>query len=152
MKEKVLLSPSLAIDSLERISNMAPPFLDVDGLCNLRDCGGYPIAGQPDKVLRRGILFRSADPSSLTATGIAQLQALAISRVFDLRCDSEIRDSTAKGFGAIQEWHPAQRVSLPVFTDAQYAIADHRTLRDQKLRSEGDKVSYRCCPYHTLLY
>ncbi|KAK3899715.1 hypothetical protein C8A05DRAFT_36668, partial [Staphylotrichum tortipilum] len=48
-----------------------PPFIPINGLYNFRDCGGYPIAGHPNKAVRRGILYRSGEPFKITAAGIA---------------------------------------------------------------------------------
>lgn len=63
-----------------------PPFITVPGLPNFRDAGGYPLAQQPDKMVRTGVLFRSSEPSQVTAEGIAIMTAtLGIKTVYDLR-------------------------------------------------------------------
>lgn len=95
----------------------SPPFVQIDGLYNFRDCGGYPIADRPNKIVRRGILYRSAEPSTITTEGISQLHKLNISRVFDLRSDGEIKESTKKGWGQIRVWDQAVRVPAAIFTD-----------------------------------
>jgi hypothetical protein len=33
----------------------SPPFIFVEGIANFRDIGGYPIATEPGKVVRKGI-------------------------------------------------------------------------------------------------
>ena len=124
---------------------LSRPFMEIDGLCNFRDCGGYPISSQPGKVVRRGIVYRSADPSTLTSKGISQLRELKITRTFDLRSDREIKDSTNHGWGQIMVWNPAVRIPATIFTNNDYEDA-HRAQRDHNLRSEGDKVG-RCPDY-----
>lgn len=108
-----------------------PPFVDVPGLPNFRDCGGYPVAassggdnggGKAQKIIRRGILFRSSEPSMLTEGGIAILRdTLGITHVFDLRSKPEIeRDAVTDGRQP-REWDGARRVFAPVFLDEDYS-------------------------------
>lgn len=109
-----------------------PPFVDVPGLPNFRDCGGYPVTntntsgekgdGRPHKIIRRGVLFRSSEPSLLTDDGIAILRdTLRITHVFDLRSLPEIeRDAKLDGRQP-REWDGAQRVFAPVFLDEDYS-------------------------------
>ena len=126
-------------DSVQVLHLPCPPFISIDGLHNFRDFGGYPIADRPGKIVRRGMLYRSADPSKITNTGISQLQALNIARVFDLRSDFEIEESTKKGWGQIRVWDRAVRVQASVFTDSDIANGQ-RVMRDQNLRKEGIEV------------
>ncbi|KAK3328572.1 protein-tyrosine phosphatase-like protein [Cercophora scortea] len=97
-----------------------PPFIKIDGLHNFRDCGGYPIADQPGKIVRRGVLYRSEDPSKLTARGIAQLQELGITKAFDLRTECEIQLSNSNGLGEVREWDGCLRILASVFTVDYY--------------------------------
>lgn len=114
----------------------APPFVDVPGLPNFRDCGGYPVAatsttassggdngdGKPQKIIRRGILFRSTEPSMLTEGGIAILRdTLGITHVFDLRSKPEIEHDAKLDGRQPREWDGAQRVFAPVFLDEDYS-------------------------------
>lgn len=124
-----------------------PPFINIHGLPNFRDCGGYPIANRPGEIIRTGIIYRSANPSNITETGINQLRDLGIAKVFDLRSDREIDESTKNGWGQIKVWAPAARVRASVFTDDDYANG-HRAQRDKNLRMEGHEVC--CCvkPIH----
>ncbi len=117
----------------------SPPFINIDGLHNFRDCGGYPIADCPDKIIRQGVLYRSADPSRITTKGISQLGELKVSRIFDLRSDSEIEDSTKKGWGQIRVWDQVVRVPATVFTDDDIA-KEQRARRDHNLRSKSIEV------------
>lgn len=66
-----------------------PPFITVAGICNLRDLGSYPTK-YPGMVTKPRFIFRSAEISSITEEGMAQLRQFGITRVFDLRSDTEI--------------------------------------------------------------
>ncbi|TFK64054.1 hypothetical protein BDN72DRAFT_872181 [Pluteus cervinus] len=67
-----------------------PPFVQISGVINVRDLGSYSSASNPGKVTRPRLLFRSAELSSVTEEGKTQLRGLGISKVFDLRSDTEI--------------------------------------------------------------
>ncbi|KAL1864013.1 hypothetical protein Daus18300_007978 [Diaporthe australafricana] len=113
-----------------------PPFVDIPGLPNFRDCGGYPVAttdksggsssdddsSKKQRIVRRGILFRSSEPSMLTDDGAAILRdTLRITHVFDLRSQLEIdRDAESDG-RQVKEWAGARRVFVPVFAQEDYS-------------------------------
>ncbi|KAH8884222.1 hypothetical protein GQ53DRAFT_752274 [Thozetella sp. PMI_491] len=101
----------------------SPPFVKgVEGMQNVRDIGGYPVAGQPGKVIRRGLVFRSADPGKLTDNGVKALQELGITHVYDLRSALEIEKARAvEGWDKPKEWAGATRVFAPVFLDEDYS-------------------------------
>jgi protein-tyrosine phosphatase len=62
--------------------------LPLEGGSNFRDLGGYPAAD--GKTVRRGLLFRSAAPSSLTAQDETYLAQFGFESVMDLRSSEEI--------------------------------------------------------------
>ncbi|KAI0021422.1 tyrosine phosphatase [Xylariomycetidae sp. FL0641] len=87
----------------------SPPFLDVPGLDNFRDAGGYGVLSSPSspdpttcpgdddpqqsqkhRMVRRGLLYRAAEPSRLTPAGEAALDRLGVRVVYDLRSELEI--------------------------------------------------------------
>ncbi|KAH6652579.1 tyrosine phosphatase family-domain-containing protein [Truncatella angustata] len=113
-----------------------PPFVHIEGVPNFRDIGGYPIARQPGKFICNATIYRSANPSGVTEEGITRLRGLAITKVFDLRSDREIEESTKKGWGAIKVWDSAARVPASVFMDSDFADG-HRGQRDYNLSKEG---------------
>jgi hypothetical protein len=138
-----------------------PPFVDVPGLPNFRDCGGYPVTtssgdsgnngdSKPQKMIRRGILFRSSEPSLLTDDGIAILRhTLRISHVFDLRSLPEIeRDAKLDGRQP-REWHGSQRVFAPVFLDEDYS-PEAVARRYAHFSSAEDGVSWQRVPSPSL--
>ncbi|OTB07331.1 hypothetical protein M426DRAFT_249195 [Hypoxylon sp. CI-4A] len=113
----------------------SPPFHSISGLPNFRDIGGYPVRGAglvsgsspsqdgpPTKVVRRGLVYRSSEPSKLTDDGVSKLQGLDIQRVFDLRSAVEIEQGQREGHGwKIKEWDGARRHFVPVFLDQDYS-------------------------------
>ncbi|KAL2020475.1 hypothetical protein VTK56DRAFT_8360 [Thermocarpiscus australiensis] len=98
----------------------SPPFIHIPGLDNLRDAGGYAIASQPGKMIRRGVLFRSADPSNLDDEGVAALRRLGITHVFNLRSVVEEAKSAGERPKA-RGWEGVTRVFAPVFLDKDYS-------------------------------
>ena len=100
----------------------SPPFIPVAGMLNCRDLGGLPVAGQPGKITRHGLVFRSADPSKLTDDGVRTLQGLGITHVYDLRSTVELEKArAAEGWDKPKEWEGAARVFAPVFLDQDYS-------------------------------
>ncbi|KAI0384562.1 tyrosine phosphatase family-domain-containing protein [Hypomontagnella monticulosa] len=106
----------------------SPPFIPVPGLPNFRDVGGYPVSasdlesGAKPKVVRRGLVFRSSEPSKVTDDGVSKLQGLGIERVFDLRSAVEIEHGQRDGYGwKVKEWDGASREFVPVFLDQDYS-------------------------------
>lgn len=67
-----------------------PPWKSVPGIYNFRDLGGYPIQGSTGSV-RRNLIYRAAEPSRVTADGMAVLVAkLNVAATYDLRSNPEI--------------------------------------------------------------
>jgi protein-tyrosine phosphatase len=62
---------------------LRPPFMPVDGVRNFRDFGGYST--QSGAQIKRGHLYRSANYSSITQTGLSQFAQTGIKIVVDLR-------------------------------------------------------------------
>lgn len=57
-------------------------WVEVGGVANFRDMGGYPAGGG---TVKRGVLFRSADLSKITGEGIRDFERLGVVTVVDLR-------------------------------------------------------------------
>jgi len=62
--------------------------LPLEGGSNFRDLGGYPT--ESGRTVRRGLLFRSAAPSSLTAADEIYLSQFGFESIMDLRSSEEI--------------------------------------------------------------
>lgn len=125
----------------------SPPFIDIPGLPNFRDAGGYPLAADPTKMVRRGLVFRSSEPSKVTEQGTAIMtHDLGIRLVYDLRSQTEIdRDAAATTNGGgggrqVKEWAGAQRVFVPVFTHDDYS-PEAIARRYSAFAREGSTVS-----------
>ncbi|TVY55265.1 Tyrosine-protein phosphatase, partial [Lachnellula suecica] len=93
---------------------LQPPFISISGLSNFRDIGGWPIP--PSSAVRSGILYRGPDLTSITSTGIAQLHALGIKVIFDLRSTPQITRA-----GGAREIEGITRVWCPVFGAEEYS-------------------------------
>lgn len=115
-----------------------PPFHHIPGLPNFRDLGGYEISHQPSSAVRRGIVFRSSEPSQLTDEGIARLHHLDVRHVYDLRSVDEIERGalSASGLGRVREWRGAQRSFVPIFLNQDYS-PEAVALRFRNYASEG---------------
>jgi hypothetical protein len=68
-------------------SELGSPFVNIDGVRMFRDVGGYQTSD--GSSVRKGLMFRSGDPSSMTPDGLDSFQKLAIGKVFDLRSPIE---------------------------------------------------------------
>ncbi|KAJ6534015.1 protein-tyrosine phosphatase-like protein [Mycena vulgaris] len=69
--------------------SLPSPFVPIEGIINVRSVGGFHTSSKSD-IVKPIVLFRSADPSRITAKGKEQLLALGVRRVFDFRADDEI--------------------------------------------------------------
>ncbi|KAJ5665396.1 uncharacterized protein N7477_007844 [Penicillium maclennaniae] len=65
-------------------SHPCPPIVVVEGVRMFRDIGGSPVSG-----LRKGLVFRSGDPSTMTQLGLAKVLELGIEKIFDQRSPIE---------------------------------------------------------------
>lgn len=115
----------------------SPPFVAVPGLPNMRDIGGLPVTTAPSsesgggqkpgarKIIRRGVVFRSSEPSKLTDKGVSMLtKDLGITHVYDLRSKVEIDRAHGKPLETDwqpREWSGSKRVFVPIFLDDDYS-------------------------------
>ncbi|BFM24128.1 tyrosine-protein phosphatase [Microbacterium sp. che218] len=65
----------------------------VSGASNFRDVGGLPAG---DGTTRSGVLFRSGNLVQVDDTGIADLRALGIRRIIDLRDEAELANDPSR--------------------------------------------------------
>ena len=70
------------------------PFLPAEGIHNLRDYGGYGVAGGGH--MKTGVLFRSGHHAEATDADLGQVSALSLRHVIDLRGDSERAKHTCR--------------------------------------------------------
>lgn len=74
----------------------------VTGAVNFRDIGGLPAEGG---ATRTGVLFRAGNLAQLEDAGRAQLGALGLRRIVDLRDDEEVRYAPSRIDGLALEVH-----------------------------------------------
>lgn len=54
------------------MSNLpSPPFVDIEGIHNFRDIGGYSTSS--GQAVQNGIVYRCADPSKATEAGLQRM-------------------------------------------------------------------------------
>jgi hypothetical protein len=113
------------MDTPQQITDYAelpsPPFIEVAGIHNFRDLGGYPVSNQPGYSVKRTLIYRCAEPSKVTEDGISKMQRLGITHMYDLRSNVEIQRAEAAGRRGVVEWDGCTRVFVPVFTDQDYS-------------------------------
>ncbi|CAD0090558.1 unnamed protein product [Aureobasidium mustum] len=73
----------------DKAPELSPPFVNVTGIANFRDIGGYSTSSA-DQSIRSGLVYRCADPSKVQPDGLAKLKELGVKKVFDLRSIPEI--------------------------------------------------------------
>ncbi|KAI8637892.1 protein-tyrosine phosphatase-like protein [Parasitella parasitica] len=71
-------------------SLVIPRWIDIDGVSNFRDIGGWPLK-DGSGYIRERVVFRSGHLSKLSTQGRAQLNKLNIKATFDFRLDHEIK-------------------------------------------------------------
>jgi protein-tyrosine phosphatase len=91
--------------------------LEIEGTHNFRDVGGYPASGG---TTRCGQLYRSDSLAGVTATGAADLAALRIGVVVDLRSALERSQDHSRSVlpGAVHVWLPIHGGSRSSLVDA----------------------------------
>lgn len=110
------------------------PFIPVEGLRNLRDVGGYPLAS--GGTLRSGLLFRGAAPGDATPTGAKQIAALGLRTIVDLREPAELDQLPSPEVdGWVTTHNPIYRDRVDV-----NGVRDLATLYSKILRECTDSV------------
>ncbi|KAG2033638.1 protein-tyrosine phosphatase-like protein [Suillus americanus] len=105
------LDPAYVADVLSR-----PPFVQIPGVCNVRDLGSYPTA-TPDVITKPGYAYRSAELSGITEEGARKMVTLGILTVFDLRSDPEMK----KYSSPIPTIEGVEVIHTPVFKSEDYS-------------------------------
>ena len=120
----------------------SPPFVPVEGIHNFRDIGGYPSTtraaeGEGPYSIRRNFIFRGAEPSKVTPTGVQKLRDLGITTIFDLRSGPEIKK--LEKTMPVVEIEGVRRVWVPVPQDKDYS-PDQIAIRYRNYASKGTEV------------
>ncbi|KAI1382483.1 tyrosine phosphatase [Hypoxylon crocopeplum] len=98
----------------------AEPFVDVPGVLNFRDIGGYAVSTLSGKTVRRGMVFRSSEPSKVTDDGISRIQQLGIKHIYDLRSLREFTIRPGRS-ASVRELEGIERIFAPVFLTEDYS-------------------------------
>ncbi|KAL5527764.1 hypothetical protein ACEPAG_6565 [Sanghuangporus baumii] len=105
----------------QRLANF--PFIHIDGVTNVRSLGPYPVKPQSQEganvrlLTRPRQLFRSAEVSGITERGKVQMRELGITRVFDLRSDTEME----KYDTPVPQIEGVEVIRAPVFQIEDYS-------------------------------
>ncbi|KAL4264489.1 Protein-tyrosine phosphatase-like protein [Pleurotus pulmonarius] len=94
-----------------------PPFITIPGVINVRDLGAYLSNTHPGKLTKPNLMLRSAEISGITPEGIDRLRELGITKVFDLRSDTEIE----KYDTPVPEIEGIEIIRAPVFQKEDYS-------------------------------
>lgn len=129
------VSDSTALESRTPAVPESPPFVSVQGVRNFRDVGGYPISGRPNASVRRGIVYRSAHPSRITAAGTSTLNDLGVKTIFDLRSDPEI--ARHKEAAPIADIPGTTRIHVPVYKKEDYSPETHAKRYQDEASKDG---------------
>lgn len=122
----------------------SPPFIEVEGISNFRDIGGYPVqspsdspGGRATRSIRRGLIFRSGEPTRLTRSGMQKLQSMGVTTIFDLRSAAE----ALKDVHAIIESDGSriERISAPIFAAEDDEDDDDEEEEDERDVRRGKK-------------
>lgn len=125
----------------------APRVVELNGVHNFRDYGGYALAG--GGRLRRGLLWRSGQHHEADDADLATIDSLGLAHVFDLRSDRE------------RASHPCRRplefagalhfVPDGSATQAPHVAAASGIRRDAESTRENMRRSYRGNPFRPKL-
>ena len=135
----------------------SPPFVNIEGVRNLRDIGGYRT--NPGYCIRRGLVYRSANFGKCTENGLEQLRSLDISNIFDLRSKREIEQVEAAEKGLSNDIYKCwkslpngPRYNLvPIFEDDDYS-PETLAKRFRDYASDGTEVSNQILHEETSIF
>ncbi|KAF9480692.1 hypothetical protein BDN70DRAFT_804836 [Pholiota conissans] len=93
------------------------PFITIPGVINVRDLGNYHSTTTPGHVTKPRIFIRSAELSNITEEGKNLLKDLGITKVFDMRSDTEIRKYNTP----LPQIEGVDVIHIPVFKTEDYS-------------------------------
>ncbi len=121
--------------------------LQLEGVHNFRDYGGYAIVG--GGRLKRGALWRSGQHFEATDADLAAITGLGLSDVFDLRSDRERQSHPCRRpIGFTGEIHIVSDASL---NTAPHIAAIAGSRRDAEITRANMRTNYQGIPYRPKL-
>ncbi|ORY96867.1 tyrosine phosphatase family-domain-containing protein [Syncephalastrum racemosum] len=101
----------------QHVSMVTPRWIDVEGVKNFRDIGGWPLRDGSGYIRERTV-FRCGHLVGVTPKGINVLRQLNVKAVFDFRSDPEIERQ-----GVMPAIEGLKRFPSAMFTKADYSPA-----------------------------
>jgi protein tyrosine/serine phosphatase len=142
-----------------------PPFVNIDGVSMFRDIGGYQASD--GWSVQTGLMYRSAEPSSMTAAGLESFNRLGVGKVFDLRSPIETINAVHGHHGhadsgvasPVESGEPksmfstigTEVVAAPVFPDEEW-LPQQRDTRLKQYASAAQVRSYTVVRLSHLMY
>lgn len=109
--------------------------LNLDGVHNFRDYGGYGVSG--GRRVRTGVLWRSAQHGDASEADLERIDGLGIATVIDLRGPSEREAKPCRrpaGFVAQVLAHPEETAGLALHTEAADGVMTAAEARAAMIR------------------
>ncbi|KAK6001458.1 hypothetical protein QM012_002789 [Aureobasidium pullulans] len=138
----------------DKAPELPPPFVNVIGIANFRDIGGYSTSSSSHQSIRSGLVYRCADPSKVQPDGLAKLKELGVKKVFDLRSIPEISKQGPEWAGVAVEKDvfttradgdepplaadEIERIWCPVFANTDYG-PEQVAIRFQNYAKKGSE-------------
>ena len=99
------------------VATQAPRNLNVGGISNFRDVGGWKSTLIPNGVVRQGLYYRCANPNNITDAGKQVIKELNIAVDIDMRDEDQVPTTSA----ASTADHPVRivKASIPSATEAR---------------------------------
>ena len=136
---------------------LPPPFVNISGIANFRDIGGYSTTAPSYQSIRNNLVYRCADPSKDQSSGLSKLKELGVKKVFDLRSIPEISKQGPEWAGVAVEKEvfttrpegsdttenlpgdEIERIWCPVFRNTDYG-PEQVAIRFQNYAKSGSEV------------
>jgi hypothetical protein len=143
----------------EQTPELPPPFVNISGIANFRDIGGYSTTTPSHQSIRNNLVYRCADPSKIQPSGLAKLKELHVKKVFDLRSIPEISKQGPEWAGVAVEKEvfttrpegsdtsedlpgdEIERTWCPVFRNTDYG-PEQVAVRFKNYAQNGSEVCY----------
>jgi len=150
----------------DKAPELPPPFVNIDGIANFRDIGGYSTTttSSSPQSIRSHVVYRCADPSKVQPSGLAKLKELGVKKVFDLRSIPEISKQGPEWAGVAVEKEVfttrpegsedtedlpgdgIERIWCPVFRNTDYG-PEQVAIRFQNYAKSGSEVCIAAFPF-----
>lgn len=143
----------------DQTPELPPPFVNISGIANFRDIGGYSTTTPTHQSIRSNLVYRCADPSKIQPSGLSKLKELHVKKVFDLRSIPEISKQGPEWAGVAVEKEvfttrpegsdtsedlpgdEIERIWCPVFRNTDYG-PEQVAVRFKNYAQNGSEVCY----------